>query len=62
MGGSLIPLAQEFEDTFLIVGAALCTLSLAFRGRAKVGLMGTGGLIFLVTLIVTVATFRAGSS
>ena len=60
--GGLIPLAQEFEDTFLIVGAALCAASLAFSGKQKVGLMGTGALIFVVTLVITIATFKAGTT
>ena len=60
--GGLIPLAQEFEDALLIVGGMMCAFSLALTGKQKMGMLSTGGLIVVVTLIVTIATFKAGAT
>jgi hypothetical protein len=55
----LIPLAQEWEATFFIVGAVLLVVSMALRGASRILTGLLGGLIFLVTLVVTVLTFHA---
>ncbi len=57
--GQFIPLAQEFEDSLLIIGAAMCAASLAFSGKQKMGMMGTGAFIVIATLVVTILTFRS---
>jgi hypothetical protein len=57
--GQFIPLAQEFEDSLLIIGATMCAASLAFSGKQKMGMMGTGAFIVIATLVVTILTFRS---
>lgn len=57
--GQFIPLAQEVEDSLLIIGATMCAASLAFNGRQKMGMMGTGAFLVVATLIVTILTFKA---
>jgi hypothetical protein len=57
--GQFIPLAQEFEDSLLIVGATMCVASLAFSGRQKMGMLGTGAFLVVATLIVTILTFKS---
>lgn len=56
--GGLIPLAQEIEDSLLMVGGLMCAAGLAFQGRQKMAMLTTGALIVVGTLIVTIATFR----
>ncbi len=58
MPGTFIPVAQEFEDSLLIIGAVLCVAGLAFSGKQKMGMMGTGAFILVATLIVTILTFH----
>jgi|GEM_PF-6508518 len=60
--GSLIPIAQEFEDAILIVGGAMCAASLAFSGKQRIGMMMTGGLLVVATIVVILLTFKAGAS
>lgn len=57
--GGLIPLAQEFEDSLLIVGGIMCAASLAFTGKQKIGMLGTGAFIVVATLVVIIATFKS---
>jgi hypothetical protein len=57
--GQFIPLAQEFEDSLLIIGAVMCAASLAFNGRQKMGMLGTGAFIVVATLIVTILTYKS---
>lgn len=57
--GGLIPLAQEVEDSLLIVGAMMCAAGLAFQGRQKMAMLTTGAVLVVATLVVTIATFRA---
>lgn len=61
-GGSFVPLAQEWETAFLIVGFVILASSLALSGLQRLAALTTGGAIVIVTLIVVLLTFHPAAS
>ena len=57
--GQFIPVAQEIEDSILIIGAVMCVAGLAFSGTRRMGMIGTGAFILVATLVVILITFKA---
>ena len=57
--GQFIPLAQEFEDSIIIIGATMCIAGLAFNGKERMGMLGTGAFLVVATLIVILVTFKS---
>ena len=61
-GGSAVPLAQEWESTFFIIGLVMLALSLPLSGLQRMVTLATGGIIFLGTLIVVLITFHPSAA
>lgn len=57
-GGSAVPIAQEWESAFFIVGMVILASSLALSGLQRMAALATGGVIFIGTLIVVLITFH----
>lgn len=61
-GGSAVPLAQEWEAAFFIVGMTILASSLALSGLQRMAALATGGVIFIGTLLVVLITFHPAAA
>lgn len=61
-GASAIPLAQEWEASFFLIGMVILASSLALTGLQRMAALATGGAIFIGTLIVVLITFHPATT